>query len=203
MTSEQEVHRNQIENFSIDGVGFNGPMLRTLEDPAGLNVNVYTPTPKPSAPNLFSASEFPLSDDGKKVTCPEGKTSSTRQRDDARHRTYFQFRRDTCADCPVLRQCKPKLGEGTYGGRGVTKNDYEAEHRRAREKAQTEAYAAIRKEHPAVERKLNEIVNYHDMRHAKYWGHLKTKSQAFMTGFTVNIKRICTLSTEKLCADSN
>jgi transposase len=198
--SEHEAQGNQVENLSIDGVGFNGPMLRELESPEGLNVKVFTPTREAGSKELVSVHEFPLSGDGKSVTCPAGQRSSTYQRDAKRHRTYFQFRRDTCVGCALLAKCKPTLGDGVYGGRGVTKNDYEAEHERARARTKTEAYAAVRREHPAIERKLNEVMNQQGARHAKYWGKQKTTAQALMTCFTVNVKRIGKLLIGKSCA---
>jgi transposase len=198
--SEHQAQGNQVENLSIDGVGFNGPMLRELESPEGLNVTVFTPTRESGGQEILSVSEFALSDDGKSVTCPAGQRSSTRQRDEGRHRTYFQFRRENCASCALLAKCKPKLGEGIYGGRGVTKSDYEAEHERARARTKTQAYAAVRREHPAIERKLNEVMNQQGARRAKYWGKQKNKSQALMTCFTVNVKRIRKLLLGRSCA---
>lgn len=199
VSSEQLAHGNQIENLSIDGAGFNGPMLRELEDPNGLNVTVYTPPRESSNSDVFSVGEFKLSADGKSVSCPAGQSSSTRQRDESRHRTYFQFKRSACEGCLLRGQCKPTLGKGAYGGRGVTKNDYEVEHERARARTQTEQYANVRREHPAIERKLNEVLNHQGGRFARYWGRKKVKVQAFMTCFAVNVKRITKLQLGMLC----
>ena len=194
---EQETHGNQIQNLSIDGVGFNGPMLHQLEDPVGLNVRVFVPAPEPDK-ELFEVSEFKLSEDGQRVTCPAGQSSRPGQRDDARHRTFFKFKRSTCETCPLRMQCKPVLGKDYLGGRGVVKNDYEADHQRARARTHTEEYAAIRREHPAIERKLNEVANHQKARHARYWGLGKTATQAFMSCFTVNVKQIVKLETVAL-----
>jgi transposase len=200
VASEQLAHGNQIESLSIDGVGFNGPMLRTLEGPGGLGVTVYTPTRESSNGGVFGVEQFEVSADGQRVVCPGGQCSGSRQRDDARHRTYFQFDRQSCAACPWMSQCKPVLGKGRSGGRGVTKNDYEAEHQRARVRTQSAEYAAVRREHPAIERKLNEVVRHHGGRFAKYWGKGKVKAQELMTCFAVNVKRIARLQGEMLCA---
>ena len=35
---EEAAHGNEVQSLSIDGAGFNGPVLRELEDPEGLNV---------------------------------------------------------------------------------------------------------------------------------------------------------------------
>lgn len=191
---EQQAHGNKIEALSIDGVGFNGPMLHELENPEGLAVTVYTPTRESSNEEAIGVEEFELSEDGRQVTCPAGNKSSTRQRDESRHRSYFQFSRTACEGCPLQAQCKPKLGEGRYGGRGVTKNDYEADHQRARARTKTPEYAEVRREHPAIERKINEVMNHQDGRFAKYWGRSKIRIQALMTGFTVNIKRMIKLN---------
>ena len=83
-------------------------------------------------------------------------------------------------------------GTGAFG-RSVSKNDYEAEYQRARERAKTDEFATVRREHPAVERKLNELLNHHGGRRARYWGRAKVNIQELMTGFVVNTKRIVTL----------
>ena len=75
----------------------------------------------------------------------------------------------------------------------MSKNDHEAEYQRARERAKTDEFAAVRREHPAVERKLNELLNHHGGRRARYWGRAKVHIQQLMTGFVVNTKRIVTL----------
>ena len=193
VATEQQAQENEIESLSIDGVGFNGPMLRELEGADGSAMTVYTPPRESSNANVLSVEEFKLSEDGKQVTCPAGKLSSSRQRDNARHRTYFLFARSTCEGCALMPQCKPELGKGRYGGRGVTKNDYEAEHRRARCRSRTEEYASVRREHPAVERKINQVMNHQGGRYARYWGRPKVKIQALMTCFVVDVKQMLQL----------
>jgi hypothetical protein len=44
-----------------------------------------------------------------------------------------------------------------------------------------------------VERKLAEVVRYHDGRRARYRGQNRVKIQFLMTGLVVNIKRIVRL----------
>ena len=92
----------------------------------------------------------------------------------------------------MQQQCVANAGKGAFG-RSVTKNDYEAEYQRARERANTDEYAAVRRRHPAVERKLNELMNHHGGRKARYWGRAKVQIQQLMIGFVVNTKRILTL----------
>ena len=74
--------------------------------------------------------------------------------------------------------------------RTVVKNDYEAEYKVAQAKAQTPEYAKVRKEHPAIERKLSELVRRHDLRHARYRGQRWVWWLALLTGLVVNLKRL-------------
>ena len=65
-----------------------------------------------------------------------------------------------------------------------------------RGKYRTPEYAKVRKEHPAIERKLSELVRRHDLRHARYRGLAKVLRQALLTGITVNLKRLVKLRTQ-------
>lgn len=187
--SEEVAHGNHIENLSIDGAGFNGEMLQALEE---MGVTTFVPPKTASADTRFSPNEFTLNAEATAVTCPGGQASQYRQRDRERHATIFRFTRAVCDACPLVKQCVAKLGQGLFG-RSVQKNDYEPEYQRARERAQTAAFAAVRKEHPAVERKLNEIMNHHDGRHARYRGLHKVQIQQYMTCLVVNVKRFIKL----------
>ena len=208
---EHATHGNQIEQLSIDGVGFNGEMLRQLEGDAGsgvaesgvagLGVDVIVPPRDFTSGDGFPASSFELSEDGSHVTCPAGETSSYRQASKSRG-TIFRFKRSQCVGCPLLAQCKSELNPQSPFGRSVTKNDYEAEYERARAKSQTPEYEAVRRRHPAIERKLNEIVRHQRGRFARYWGLPKVKLQQCMTCFTVNVKRMSRLLKAELCAES-
>jgi transposase len=211
--AEQAAHGNQIEAVSIDGAGFHGQMLRELEgtgdkDKAtgqeeatdeegtaagegdqGLGVKVYVP-PKTEPDNgRFTPDDFTLNEDGTAVVCPAEQTSRYRQRNTDRNATLFRFTRGTCDPCPLRQRCVAKPGQGAFG-RSVSKNDYQAEYQRARERAKTDEFAAVRREHPAVERKLNELLNHHGGREARYWGQAKVHVQQLMIGFVVNAKRI-------------
>ena len=284
--AEQNAHGNQIESLSIDGIGFQGPMLRELEGPAiheadqhnlsgpsielsnptavldetsiieqeiisasvvniadsseqlpvfnrtdsseqlpvvnstdsseqhkttameanltdetlspsevkrevktGLGVKVFVP-PKP-VPNdgRFTNAEFTMHASGESVSCPAGQTSASHYHDSAHHTTLFRFSKATCEACPLKEKCLAPTAKRVIG-RTVSKNEYEPEYLRVRQRAKTEEYAAVRREHAAVERKLNELMNHHHGRRAKYWGRDKVRMQELMTGFVVNVKRM-------------
>ena len=82
----------------------------------------------------------------------------------------------------------------------MTENDYEAEYRAAQAQAQTPAYAQVRREHPAIERKLAELVRRHDLRHARYRGRARVWYQSLLTGLVVNLKRLLRLLAAPLAA---
>src|SRR5208282_5240147 len=97
-----------------------------------------------------------------------------------------------CGGCALRGAC---LANPTAKSRTVIKNDYEAEYRAARAKVQTPAYARVRQQHPAIERKLGELVNRHGLRQARYRGLGKVLYQGLLTALVVNLKRIVRLLT--------
>jgi IS5 family transposase len=72
-------------------------------------------------------------------------------------------------------------------------NDYEAQYRAAQQRAQTATYRAVRREHPRIERKLAEMMRWHDGRRVRYRGRLRVKIQYLLTAVVVNCKRIVKL----------
>jgi hypothetical protein len=190
---EEQAHGNDVKAVSMDGAGFRGDLLRELADPQGLNLEVFVPpAPQPTAPQ-FGPDQFTVSSDGKTVTCPAGQTSSWRLQETSGAR--FVFAAADCAACPLRQQC---LSGPKGQRRSVVKNKYEAEYRAARAKAQTAAYADVRKQHPAIERKLSELVRRHDIRHARYRGQQRVLRQGILTAFVVNLKRMVRLLTDRL-----
>jgi hypothetical protein len=189
---EEQAHDNDVQAVSLDGAGFQGPLLRTLTDPQeGLQVEVFVPPPKPAATTTFGPEQFTLSADQQTLRCPAGQTATFRRRVWTGRGWQFYFPRSACASCPLQALCVPVLPKGK--GRGVIKNDYEAEYQAARAKAQTPAYAQVRREHPAIERKLGEMVRRHGARRARYWGQPRVFLQQLVTGWVVNIKRLVKL----------
>jgi len=192
---EEAAQGNDLEALSMDGAGFNGPMLRELEDPQGLSVDTFVPPKREASSDLFTPDDFVEDAASGQVECPANQTSAYRQRDAQRHGQIYRFKRATCQECPLLSRCMSRPPRGPFG-RTVRKSDYEVEYRRARQKATTPAYAAVRSEHPKVERKLGELLNRHGGRRAHYWGLEKVLIQELMAGMATNVKRMVRL----LCA---
>jgi len=189
---EEAAHGNDVEAVSIDGAGFRGAVLRELTDPKGLNLEVFTPPTERRPMTVFGPDDFTLSEDKKTLTCPAGQTTNQYERNSNDTGVKFRFSKKQCSGCPLREKC---LANPNTRSRTVVKNEYEAEYQAAREKAETADYAKVRKEHPAIERKLSELVNRHDLRNARYRGLSKVLRQALITCVTVNLKRMV-----KLCA---
>jgi IS5 family transposase len=198
---EEQAHGNDVEALSIDGAGYRGTVLRELTDPAGLNLEVFTPPSALPAPKGFPAERFTLTviNGRETMTCPAGQTTQSRDRNDRGTGYRYRFSKAQCSGCALRHEC---LGQPNAQRRVVTTNDYEAEYAAADAKAKTPEYAEVRRRHPAIERKLAELVRRHDMRHARYRGQLRVLYQGVLTSLVVNLKRIVRLlfAPEKVAA---
>jgi len=190
LEQEQSAHGNGIEQFSIDGAGYDGSMIRDLESPEGPNVEVFVPPKAKSNGGKFTAEQFESSEDGSHMTCPAGETSQYKQRDEKRHATAYRFNSETCHACPLINQC---INSKQKHGRTVHKSDYEREYQKVKERAQTEEYAAVKREHPKVERRLGELINRHGGRRARYRGLNRVFVQQLLCALTANVKRMIRL----------
>ncbi len=190
LRQEEQAHGNDVAALSIDGAGYRGELLRELTDPEGLNVEVFVPPTERIPLTVFGPEAFTVSADGTTLTCPAGQTTTQHERNAHDTGRKFRFAKKQCDGCPRRGEC---LANPKARSRTVIKNDYEAEYQAAQAKAQTPEYAATRKEHPAIERKLSELVNRHGARHARYRGRPGVLWQALLIGLVVNLKRIVCL----------
>jgi transposase len=197
LRQEEQAQGNDVEAVSLDGAGYRGEVLRELNDPQGLHVRVFVPPSERIALPVFGTEDFRLSDDGKTLTCPAGQTTTQWERNAHDTGRKFRFAKKQCGGCALRQQC---LSKPQARSRTVIKNDYEAEYRAAQAQAQTAAYAAVRREHPAIERKLSEMVNRHDARHARYRGRPGVRWQMLLTGLVVNLKRMVRLLGDRIAA---
>ena len=193
ITSEEQVHGNDIANLSIDRIGYRGDLLAALSDDVnGPQLTVYVPPLDwlPPAPELFQPAAFLLNEARDEVRCPGGATTRTRKRSERGHGWRFAFSIPQCRACPVRVQCvKPNAQRG----RTVIKSDYEAQYHAARQRAQTAEYHAVRREHPRIERKLAELVRWHAGRRVRYRGRQRVKIQYVLAAIVVNCKRMVKL----------
>jgi hypothetical protein len=190
---EEQAQGNDVQGLSIDGAGYRGELLRELTDPEGLKLEVFVPPTQQPATGKFTPEQFTLSEDGQSLTCPAGQSTSWHQ--PVVNGVKFIFKASACGSCPLRDQC---LSKPNGQCRSVVKNNYEAFYRAAQAKAKTPAYASVRKEHPAIERKLAELVRWHDMRRTRYRGRRRVLRQGILTALVVNLKRMVRLLGERL-----
>ncbi len=190
--SEQQTFGNQIETVSIDRAGYDGAMIRELEDPQKANVEVIVPPKKRPETTLFTSAEFTVTEDGSQAICPAGTKSSRRTAQPDGCRVRFTFSKDACAACPLLTRCMKQLPKGRMG-REVSKNEYDAEYARVAARATTDHYREVRQEHSIVERKFTEPLNRHGGRRTPYRGREKTTVHELMAAAATNVKRIVKL----------
>ncbi|MEK7833106.1 MAG: IS1182 family transposase [Acidobacteriota bacterium] len=193
--SEEAAHGNNVENLSIDAIGFNGAVLKALsDDPDGPQLAVFVP-PKPdwsATPNLYQPEDFKLNEAGDELTCPNGETTRIRNRDGKNHGWIYRFKDSQCETCPLRSNC---IKADKRTARQVSKNDFQSQYKAAKQRATTEEYKQVRKQHPGIERKLNELVRWHDGRHVRYRSRLRVIVQYLLLGIVVNCKRIVRLLT--------
>lgn len=192
LEAEVQAQGETAQALSIDGIGWNGEVLRDLSNPQGLAMEVYVPpSPQAKDDSRFGPEQFTLDDGGQVLSCPAGEQTTCKERNANNTGWKFTFARGLCAACPLQADCVPRLPKGK--GRSVIKNDYQEEYDAARQRATTDDYAEVRQQHPRVERKLADMVRYHGGRRSRYRGRERVKVQYVLTGMVVNIKRMAKL----------
>jgi hypothetical protein len=193
LSHEEQAHGNDVQAVSMDGAGYQGPVLREWTKPDGLHVEVFVPPTTPKETGLFTPEQFTLDATKTILTCPGGQTTTKRRRGPKSHGWSFTFRRPSCVACPLQGQCMEALPKGCVG-RTVKKSDDEMEYWAAGAKARTPEYAVVRREHRAKGRKLGEMVRWHRARRARYWRRGRVLVQGLLTAVVVNVKRLVALT---------
>jgi hypothetical protein len=189
--AEEQAQGHDIAVLSMDGIGWQGEVVRRLSDPEGLGVVVFVPPSPVQASPYFGPDQFTLDVRGEVLTCPGGQQTAAKARNAHNTGWQFTFARRTCATCVLHAQCLAALPQ--HKGRSVIKNDYQAEYEAARARAQTPPYAAVRRQHPRVERTLADMVCNHAGRRTRYRGRWRVHIQYLLTGRVVNMKRMVKL----------
>ncbi len=164
---EEPAHGNASESLSIDRIGYRGDVRAALSDAAdGPQLTGYVPPIDWTvpAPELFQPEVFTLDATRNEGRCPSGATTRIRQRPKGGQGWRVSFAPAQCQPCPLRAQ---GLQPSTHRGHSITKNDDEAQYPAAQRRAQTAAYHAVRREHPRIERKLADLIRWHDGRRVR------------------------------------
>ncbi len=137
---------------------------------------------------LFPKDKF--SWDGKKVTCPRGK-STEKYTDNKRCRSFcYRFSGNDCQSCPSKSECTT----GTY--RTIAISYYQAEFDEAQKCTSTPEYKARMKKRPLIESKYSEVKSFHGLGRARYRGTERVAIQALLTFIMANLGNLIHLLTK-------
>ncbi|HEY3231491.1 MAG TPA: transposase [Roseiflexaceae bacterium] len=191
ISHEETVQGNDVQTLSLDKAGFRGELLREWQDPQGLALDVVVPPTTVVPTAYFTAEDFRHDAGQGTLTCPSSVTTAWRTRNRVDTGWKYVFPRERCATCPLQARCLERLPQAT--GRMIVLNDYAGEYAAAGQKATTPGYQQVRREHPAIERKLAEVVCRHAARRTRYRGRMRSRIQYLLTGLVVNVKRMVRL----------
>ena len=178
-----------VEAVSIDGLGWNGEVLRALSAPEGRGVEVDVPPPPgPEETSMLGPEACVLEAPQGVLPCPGGHQTAPKTRQ--AHHTGWQW---VCArrqglEWRLQAQCLTSLSPQT--GRRVSKHDDQAEDEAARARATTPGDAAVRQPPPRVERQRADSVRSHDGRRRRYRGPWRVQGPYLLTGRVVQVKRM-------------
>jgi len=151
----------------------------------------------------FGPYDFELSEDGKALTCPAGKQSTTAYHSISGEGRNFRFLACQCwlnaepparmknADltqrCPLWEKCRD-MRQGPGSMRQVFISDYRSFVLEARQYNQTEAFQLEMKQRPLIERIIFEITHYNGARRCRRRGLDHADCQARMCAVSYNLK---------------
>jgi hypothetical protein len=151
--------------------------------------------------DLFGPYDFTLSEDGKVLTCPNGKTTDVTfpaGGGEGRDFRFYPFQcwrnlprgkevPDPAYRCPLWEKCR-KDGQGPRTNRKVFVSSYREQILAAQIHNQTEDFQQEMKMRPEVERVIFELTNYNDARKCRRSGTKNADWQAQMCATAYNLK---------------
>jgi len=193
ISGEEAAHGNDIERLSIDGIGYNGAVLKALsDDETGPQLTVYVPPKEqpPRHPELFQSDAFTLNEAGDEVRCPNGETTRTRYRDGKDHGSVYHFRASH-RNAAIVRcagnALRPATSRDAKSARTIFKRSTELPKNVRRPTSTTRFAKNIR---PS---RGNSMRPWHDGRRGRYRGRLRAKVQYLILAVVVNCKCIVRL----------
>jgi hypothetical protein len=164
----------------------------------------------------FGPYAFTLSEDGKTLTCPNGKSTSVAYQAGSGDGRDFRFHDFQCwsgplpkgkkapdpsqvTRCPLWEQCR-KADQGPRTMRQVFVSDYREQVLAAREYNEADEFKQYMKMRPSVERVIFELTHYNDARECRRLGLNNADWQARMTATAYNLKHWIRLSDRRQMA---
>lgn len=156
--------------------------------------------PKPTTKtnkDVFSPTDFILSDDALTLTCPNSRSTAYRYRSGSGDGFNFRFPKSKCAGCLLLQKCRGKkqwphppdpYAQPTTP-RNVFISDYRVERQALVAYSKTAEFKEDMKLRPDIERTVSILVLHNGARRARFRGLAKVDFQLKMCGMAFNLKR--------------
>lgn len=204
LVSEQKEHRNHCPDKMIyDAAAATGKIRHEVEEASAGATKLSAPLIESHKKEpVFSPYDFVISEDGAKLTCPDGKSTVIRYPSQSGKGHTFRFLPSHCwqetppkrmkdADlskrCPLWEQCrKEKMGPRSM--RQVFISDYRHLIEEAKIYNKSDQYRHDHKLRQRIERTVAELVRYNCTRHCRRRGLDAADWQAKMGATTCNLK---------------
>ncbi len=156
---------------------------------------VVDPKPtKKKSDEQFSPQDFILSEDEKRLTCPNDVETQRKYRSGSGDGYNFRFMAPDCAGCPFVQKCrgkknKPPVADPPITPRNVFISDYYLFYKRLVDYSGTDEFKSDMKLRPQIERVIAGLVLFCGARRARFRGVEKVDYQMKMCGTVYNVKR--------------
>lgn len=137
----------------------------------------------------YNPRDFTLSDDGRSLTCPNGKSTSRYYPHKSEGGVQFRFPAKLCRDCPLWNQCRGPDGNKS-AHRQVFISFYRDQLQAAQDFNQSDTFKQGIKKRMNVERLIFCLTNIHGARHAHSYGQKRTNFQLKMQATAFNLRQL-------------
>lgn len=161
---------------------------KQLAESQAAGVELVGPPLLDTSPNAFKLADFTIDRQAERATCPAGKASvkwSPRTDRDGSTAVNIQFAAADCAACPLRPKCTT-----SQSGRSLHLTEHYDLLQARRAEATTAAFRERLRARPAIEATLSELVRCHGLRHHRYRGDAKRRSENLLKGAACNLKRL-------------
>lgn len=150
---------------------------------------VCKPMPKKKKKvGAFTHEDYDLHEDGRALTCPNGRTATRVYRSGNADGDIFRFVAGQCIGCKFLTNCRGSE-EMPTSHKSIFISDYQEEWYHLQTYSKTEDFKEDMKLRPQIERIVAGMVLHNDARRARFRGLVKVDFQAKMCATAYNLKR--------------
>jgi hypothetical protein len=139
--------------------------------------------------DLFGPRDFTLSDDGLRLSCPNGHTTTHRYLTEGKGGADFRFPANLCRDCPLWNPCRGPDRKKSVP-RGVFISFYRAHLEAALTFNQSDTFKEGIKQRMNIERHIFVLTHFFGARHAQSYGLPRTDFQLKMQAAAFTLRQL-------------